>query len=135
MADKEGPKVRNDGGLPPADEKSLADLGQRIEAARKTAKWTRPQPDKETATSRPSDMGVALRLSSELVAGVLVGAGIGWGLDRLFGISPFGLIVFMGLGTVAGVRNVLRAVRELDRSRSGGGAKQDQHGQTPADKK
>jgi ATP synthase protein I len=49
------------------------------------------------------------RLSSELVAGVVVGAVIGWVLDRLLGISPWGLIVFLLLGFAAGVLNVMRA--------------------------
>jgi ATP synthase protein I len=49
-----------------------------------------------------------LRLSSEMVAGVLVGAAIGWALDRVLGISPWGLIVFLLLGFVAGVVNVVR---------------------------
>jgi ATP synthase protein I len=50
-----------------------------------------------------------LGLSSVLVAGVLVGAGIGWALDRVLGISPWGLIVFLLLGFAAGVVNVIRA--------------------------
>ena len=49
------------------------------------------------------------RLSTELVAGVLVGAAIGWALDRWLGISPWGLIVFLLLGFAAGVVNVMRA--------------------------
>jgi ATP synthase protein I len=49
------------------------------------------------------------RLSSELVAGVLVGAGIGWLLDRLLGVSPWGLIIFLLLGFAAGVLNVMRS--------------------------
>ena len=49
------------------------------------------------------------RLSSELVGGVLVGAGIGWVLDRVLGISPWGLILFLLLGFVAGVMNVVRS--------------------------
>ena len=48
------------------------------------------------------------RLSSELVAGVLVGAGLGWLIDRWLGISPWGLIVFLLLGFAAGVLNVMR---------------------------
>ena len=54
-------------------------------------------------------MAVGLRLSSELVAGVLVGAALGWGFDRLLSTSPLGLIVFLLLGFVAGVINVMRA--------------------------
>ncbi|MGC1778132.1 MAG: AtpZ/AtpI family protein [Xanthobacteraceae bacterium] len=49
------------------------------------------------------------RLSSELVAGVVVGTGIGWLLDRWLGISPWGLIIFLLLGFAAGVLNVMRS--------------------------
>jgi len=65
------------------------------------------------------------RLSSELVAGVLVGAGIGWLIDRLLGISPWGLTVFLLLGFAAGVLNVMRSAGLMasptfnDRSRQG----------------
>ncbi len=54
-------------------------------------------------------MAVGLRLSSELVAGVLVGAVLGWGFDRLLATSPWGLIVFLLLGFAAGVINVVRS--------------------------
>jgi len=49
------------------------------------------------------------RLSSELVAGVVVGAGLGWLIDRWLGISPWGLIIFVLLGFAAGVLNVMRS--------------------------
>ena len=49
------------------------------------------------------------RLSSELVAGVLVGAGIGWLFDRLLGVSPWGLTIFLLLGFASGVLNVMRS--------------------------
>lgn len=59
--------------------------------------------------ARASAMAVGLRLSSELVAGVLVGAVIGWGFDHLLSTSPWGLIVFLLLGFAAGVINVVRS--------------------------
>lgn len=54
-------------------------------------------------------MARGFRLSSELVAGVLVGALMGWGIDKFLSISPWGMIVFLLLGFAAGVRNVVRA--------------------------
>ena len=60
-------------------------------------------------TADPSAIARGFRLSTELVAGVLVGAGLGWLLDRWLGISPWGLIVLLLLGFAAGVLNVMRA--------------------------
>ena len=54
-------------------------------------------------------MALGFRLSSELIAGVLVGALMGWGFDRLLSTSPCGLIVFVLLGFSAGVLNVIRS--------------------------
>ena len=56
-----------------------------------------------------SALARGFRLSTELVAGVLVGAFIGWALDKWLGISPWGMIVFLLLGFAAGVINVMRA--------------------------
>jgi ATP synthase protein I len=57
----------------------------------------------------PSAIARGFRLSTELVAAVLVGAAIGWLLDWGLGISPWGMIVFLLLGFAAGVLNVMRA--------------------------
>ena len=65
--------------------------------------------EQDAAQAKASAMAVGLRLSSELVAGVLVGAGLGWGFDRLLSTSPWGFIVFLLLGFTAGVINVMRA--------------------------
>lgn len=53
--------------------------------------------------------GRALKLSSEFIAGVVVGAGLGWLIDSWLGSSPWGLIVFLLLGFGAGVLNVMRS--------------------------
>ena len=65
--------------------------------------------EQDAAQAKASAMAIGLRLSSELVAGVLVGAALGWGFDRLLSTSPWGLIVFLLLGFTAGVMNVMRA--------------------------
>ena len=51
----------------------------------------------------------AFKLSTEFMAAIVVGVGLGWGTDQLLGSSPFGLITFLILGFAAGVVNVMRA--------------------------
>ena len=65
----------------------------------------------QDAGQNASALARGFRLSTELVAGVLVGAFIGWALDKWLGISPWGMIVFLLLGFAAGVLNVVRAVQ------------------------
>jgi ATP synthase protein I len=68
-------------------------------------------PDSEPpprSAADPSAIARGFRLSTELVAGVLIGAGIGWLLDRWLGTLPWGMIVFLLLGFAAGVLNVMR---------------------------
>lgn len=52
---------------------------------------------------------LAVKLSSEFIAGVLVGIGLGYLFDRFLGTSPWGMIFFLLLGFCAGVLNVLRS--------------------------
>ncbi|PJG54747.1 F0F1 ATP synthase assembly protein I [Bradyrhizobium forestalis] len=87
----------------------LGNLDQRLSELRdRRIKTEQPAGDGEDRAARASAMALGFRLSSELVAGVAVGAGIGWGFDRLLSTSPFGFIVFLLLGFVAGVVNVVR---------------------------
>lgn len=58
--------------------------------------------------SNASALGAGMRAASELVAGILVGTGLGFLLDRYFGTKPWFLIIFMMLGMVAGFRNIYR---------------------------
>jgi ATP synthase protein I len=57
----------------------------------------------------PSSLGQAMTLSTEFVAGVIAGGILGWIVDHVFGTKPWGLIVLLMLGFVAGVYNVMRA--------------------------
>jgi ATP synthase protein I len=108
MAD--GTRGRGENGSRPPDEAALSARLQRLDERLRQSGAGRPT---EGAGARqgadPSAMARGFRLSTELVAGVLVGAGLGWLLDRWLGISPWGLIVFLLLGFAAGVLNVMRA--------------------------
>ena len=86
----------------------LGSLDRRLSAIEGNRKVGTDPSGTEQAQAKASAMAMGLRLSSELVAGVLVGAGLGWGFDRLLSTSPWGLIVFLLLGFIAGVLNVMR---------------------------
>ncbi|HET7850759.1 MAG TPA: AtpZ/AtpI family protein [Pseudolabrys sp.] len=100
---------RDDRGNPPDDEAALSARLQRL--GERLAKANRPSEQGSDPRPNANASGFArgFRLSTELVAGVAVGAFIGWLLDRWLGISPWGLIVFLLLGFAAGVLNVMRA--------------------------
>jgi ATP synthase protein I len=98
----------------------LGSLNRRLSEVRdRRIKTEQPAGDGEDGAARASAMALGFRLSSELIAGVAVGAGIGWGFDRLLSTSPFGFIVFMLLGFVAGVVNVVRTAGAGQNRRSG----------------
>ncbi len=84
----------------------LDDLGSRLEK-RKQAGVVHVEREGKSSTS--SGIAQAMRLSTEFVVGICVGAGVGYLIDRFAGTSPWGLIVFLLLGFAAGVLNVLRA--------------------------
>ena len=74
------------------------------------------QPDRQEGkqgAGGAAGYGQAMKLSSEFIAGIAVGAGLGWMIDRLAGTSPWGLVVFLLLGFAAGVLNVLRSVGKI----------------------
>jgi ATP synthase protein I len=89
----------------------LGSLDHRLSEIRGSRKIGTDQPGAGSGdgAARASAMARGFRLSSELIAGVVVGAVIGWGFDRLLSTSPWGLIVFFLLGFAAGVVNVMRS--------------------------
>ncbi len=59
-------------------------------------------------------MGLGFRIGAELVAGVLVGVGVGWVLDTWLRTAPWLMVLFLLLGGAAGVLNVYRLMRGMD---------------------
>ncbi|HVO04037.1 MAG TPA: AtpZ/AtpI family protein [Candidatus Cybelea sp.] len=93
----------------PADLRSL-------DAQLKAARERNPTPEARSEGGNDrSGMATGLRLSAEVIAGVLVGLGIGWALDKWLGTAPWLLLVFMLLGTTAGIMNVIRDSNRADR--------------------
>jgi ATP synthase protein I len=84
----------------------LKRLGEGLARQRAEESSVSPREDR-AATATGYAKG--FRLSSELVAGVVVGAGLGWLIDRWLGIAPWGLTIFLLLGFAAGVLNVMRS--------------------------
>ena len=83
----------------------LKRLGERLEQSNtsRSSGGSAPRPATDHA-----GFARGFRLSSELVAGVLFGAGLGWLIDKGLGTLPWGMFVFALLGFTAGVLNVMR---------------------------
>ena len=64
---------------------------------------------------RGSFMGNAFKLGTELVAAVAVGTIIGFILDTLFDTKPWLIIIFFFLGAAAGMLNVIRAAKRMQK--------------------
>lgn len=72
--------------------------------------------------SHYSQAGLAWRMVTELVAGLGIGAVMGYGLDVLLGTAPILMVVFIGLGFAAGIRVMLRTAQEVTNRAADGDA-------------
>ncbi len=81
-------------------------LKDRLKNARKKLKVEKENP-------QTSYIGQAFKLSTELVAAVLVGTIIGFILDNWFDTKPWLIIIFFFVGVVAGILNVIRSAKKL----------------------
>lgn len=63
---------------------------------------------RNSASGGSAQLGQAMRLSTEFIAGVIAGGILGYIVDHLFGTKPWGMIVLLMLGFVTGIYNVMR---------------------------
>ncbi|WP_417309808.1 AtpZ/AtpI family protein [Devosia sp.] len=63
-----------------------------------------------------SGWGRGMRLSSEFVAAIIVGAGIGYVLDLWLNTTPWLMLLMLMMGFAAGVLNVIRAAAQMDKA-------------------
>ena len=99
-----------EGDLPPKSK----DFAARLRALRERVRPSDDGDDPGRGVPQTA-AGWVFRLSVELVVGLVVGGGIGWLLDRWLGTSPALLILFFLVGAAAGMYNVVRAAREINR--------------------
>jgi ATP synthase protein I len=88
-----------------SDNDALKALSDKLEATKKSHQ----APDNYR---EKSGMGEGLKYASEFSAAVIVGAFLGYGVDKFAGSAPWGMLAGLLLGFSAGVMNVVRAAKE-----------------------
>ena len=90
------------------DDHKLQQLKERID----TAETTNSPPPKQ---KKQSGAGFGFKISTEIIAALVVGVGIGLIVDKYLGTKPFGLIIFFIFGAIAGFLNVYRVMRRIEK--------------------
>lgn len=109
---------RPTGELSPEDkaafERRLSDLGGRLDKAATSKSGDKAVEDAANA-ARSKALGMGFSIAAQLVAGVLVGGAIGYYLDRWLGSAPWLMVLFLMFGFAAGLLNVVRTAREMQK--------------------
>jgi len=90
--------------------KDFKNITTRLEIAKKKIKKKQIKVQGSNAAS----MGNALKISTELVAAVVVGSTIGFILDGWFDTKPLLTIIFFFMGVAAGILNVFRSAKKIN---------------------
>ena len=91
--------------------KNLKNISTRLEIAKKNIKKN----EIKTKSSNAASLGKALKISTELVAAVVVGSTLGFLLDNWFDTKPLLTICFFILGVAAGILNVFRSAKKMQK--------------------
>lgn len=97
---------------------------RRLERKLGERKGAAPQVRHDGSSGSWSQGEVAWRMVIEMVAGLLLGAAIGHGLDWLIGTGPILLVVFTLFGFAAGIRTMLGTAAELRKAQEAAAARQ-----------
>ena len=87
---------------------TISNLKEKIETIENN---TKPKP----SNKNENGAGFGFKISTELIAALIVGVGIGLIVDNYFGTKPFGLIIFFILGSFAGFLNIYRVMRRIEK--------------------
>ena len=93
----------------------MNDLGD-LETRLKIAKSKLQNEDPKKSDKKGIFLGNAFKLGTELVASVVVGTIIGFILDNWFGTKPVLIIVFFLFGAAAGIVNVFRSAKRMQKN-------------------
>ena len=90
------------------------ELGRKLEAA-KDHSTTLPKKSASPtdSTANGAAMGKALRVSTELIGGIVVGSGLGWLLDQWLKTGSTFFVIGFLLGSAAGMMNVIRSAMSI----------------------
>jgi ATP synthase protein I len=88
------------------DSDRLKDLGKKLDKSLEERRGA-SGPDSQEGSAA----GLAIRAVSELLVGLLVMMGLGWGADKYLGTAPWIMLALMPVGLAAGVVNVMRLSR------------------------
>ena len=110
---------------------SLRDLDDRLRRLREREGSGGDLPNRGHTSS--SGLGMAMRIGVELVASLVIGVGVGWGLDHLLGTSPWLLLVFFLLGAAAGMLNIYRVMMGMSHAVGHSKQKSDKDERFPPD--
>ena len=91
--------------------KNLKEISTRLEIAKKNIRDFQ----KDSKRSNASSLGKALKISTELVAAVVVGSTIGFLLDSWFDTKPLLIICFFIMGVAAGILNVFKSAKKMQK--------------------
>ena len=83
----------------------------RLKIAKNKIKLKNSSKNKETN----SGIGVAFKLSTELVSAVAVGTIIGFILDNWFGTKPWLILIFFFIGVITGIMNVVKSAKKMQK--------------------
>ena len=92
--------------------KNIKDISTRLEIAKKKIKKNQIKNNGSNVTS----IGTALKISTELVAAVVVGSTIGFILDNWFDTKPILTICFFIIGVVSGFLNVIKSAKKIQKN-------------------
>ena len=91
--------------------KNFKEISTRLEIAKKNIKRSQIKKGGANVTS----YGKALKISTELVATVFVGATLGFILDNWFDTKPWLTICFFFMGVAAGILNVFKSAKKMNK--------------------